>query len=154
MEVNHFQSRYQTKKNEPTPSASKLYIPAKTKRVFKNNIIESSLPIDRKLFSNENIKFCAASILSILFNISNKKITTSIYTHNRTEKDKTDDNSTEFKTVNIAVLGRYGMGNAVTEKIGVFIQPTAQISLLGMALDLPLKKAILNLGIANEIILK
>ncbi|HFA47456.1 MAG TPA: PorT family protein [Bacteroidetes bacterium] len=148
------QTGFRDKEQVFRPGIPDPVIPEKYKATYRNINIEMPIYLDRSIWKNEkrNIYFSAGP--SAWFNVSNKIISTSTYSDGRVEKLKTENRTVEFKGVNVALKGGIGLEYFINKKFSFYIQPSAQISLLGIALDAPLNRHILSYGITTGIILK
>jgi hypothetical protein len=152
--INYMRTGYKYKERNLRPAVPDPIIPEKIKTVYKSENIEIPIHVNRYIFQKKKIGLYAMAGPSIWFNISNKKIDRLTYIDGRTEKEKTDDLGTEFKTVNLALSAGFGMEYKLSNKFDFFVQPMSQLSLLGMSIDAPLNRDIFNFGIAFGIILK
>ncbi|MDX1447344.1 outer membrane beta-barrel protein, partial [Lishizhenia sp.] len=123
------------------------YQPSHAKSIYNHHNLE--IPIYyRHLFNN---RFYGVFGLSGIVNISNTRTSVLYYPEKATERNTKNDNSTEFRKINLSTNIGLGFDVIQKENFSFYIQPNAQFGILGLAKSTPINRNMLSIGISTGI---
>jgi hypothetical protein len=126
----------------PDPS-----LPKQGKFIYNNHNL--SIPLYyRHVFGK---KFFGQIGTSVLLNVSNTSTSVQYFADGSVERKITNDNSTEFRKVNVAANLGFGWDLIKTEKLTFYILPQAHYGIFGLSKKAPLNRNILLLGVSTGI---
>ncbi len=151
--VNYINTGYATHKQDLSPGTPEPG-PESIQYIYRKTALEIPLLLDWVFVNRAKWKLYAVAGPSLWLNLADDVVEIRWYENGDKKKSTRTDESAEFRQVNGILTAGLGWRGQLTPALSLFIQPSYQIALQGIAKDVALNRRLTNFGLATGLIFK
>ncbi len=152
--ANFVNTGYATKKTDVALPIPEPGSPESIKINFRKTALEIPLLLDWAFVHRAKWKLYAVAGPSLWLNLADDIVEIRWYENADKKKSTRTDESAEFRQVNGILTAGLGWRGQLAPALSLFVQPSYQIALQGIAKDVALNRRLTNFGLATGLIFK